>query len=258
MRKTTELTRSPGREIPVKGPAHPTDWAETAPGTTRYPGRNHPELGWWLVHEFCPPGGACADPMIGAGGLWLDVPSTLPLCGCDVNAEAVRLARINAAPALLEVANAETWEPPGAVDFVMFSPPYPQSHTSGATAHQREIREKKNLHAMQEFKSSPPDLLKVYRQVLTYCRGKMCVIVRNSIRRGKETDWVQKQAELIEEAGWLDIQMWWRDLARPSGYQQWKVARDPNTPWIKEEWVIVATNERKVEKNVDTAAAPRL
>lgn len=227
-------------EIPVPGPATAKDWKHAEVGTTRYPGKNHPGLGAWLHKTFCPPNGKCADPMIGAGGLWLEVPLPNELYGCDVNEEALMLADQNAWPCRADEGNAETWRPPCEVDFVMFSPPYPQSHTSGATEHQKQIRESKNLHAMQGFKCEPPDMLKVYKQVRSYCAGPMCVIVRNRIVKGVENDWVGLQTELVRSAGWELVDLLWRDLVRPTGFQQWKLSRDPNTPWIKREWVIVA------------------
>lgn len=233
-----------GAEIPVPGHATSKDWVGTTPGTTRYPGRNHPRLGQWLVETFCPYRGVCADPMIGAGGLWLnaDVKGQVQfIYGCDVNPDAVWRAKRNVpCPSSISVASAETWRPPHDADLVMFSPPYPQAHSAGKTAHQIEMRERQGLHAMQEFAHPFPDLLKVYKQVREYCVGRMLVIVRNRIVNGEENDWIYQQAELVREAGWDFIQMWWRHLERPTGYQQWKLARDPNTPWIRHEWVIEA------------------
>lgn len=230
-----------GGEIPVPGHATSKDWSGTTPGTTRYPGRNHPRLGEWLVANFCPPGGSCADPMIGTGGLWLNLDQTHELHGCDVSEQAIRLAAGNVHPATLEVANAETWTPACKhVNFVAFSPMYPQAHSAGRSAHQIEMRERQGLHAMQEFKHPFPDLMKVYQQVRTYCTGVMCVIVRNRIVRGEETNWVYEQASLMFRAGWVHQQLWWRNLERPTGYQQWKLARDPRTPWIQKEYVIAA------------------
>src|SRR5436190_1752258 len=60
--------------VPVPGLAHAVHWRETEPGSIRARGKNHPLAGAWLVSRYCPPGGNCADPMIGVGGLWLNVP----------------------------------------------------------------------------------------------------------------------------------------------------------------------------------------
>jgi hypothetical protein len=83
-------------------------------------------------------------------------------------------------------------------------------------------------------------MLAVYRQIRTYCYGLMCVVLRNRILKGKEVDEVGVHVEWMREAGWRIVETLRRDLLRPTGYQQWKVARDPSTPWIRWEYVVVA------------------
>lgn len=217
-------------EIPHPGLATAKDMA----GAEKWPGRNHPRAGLWLWDHYGRPE-RVADPMFGAGALWLHV---------DVPVEDAEIERGGK--------DARTWRPPQPVDFVMFSPPFRQSHSSGQTEHQREIRERKGLHAMQEFGASPGNIgrmkggyyqamLDVYRQVRSYTAstGLMVVILRNYIRRGDERDEVGDHVKLMTLAGWYVLGAHPRVL-RPTGYTQWKLARDPSTPWIKNEWAVVA------------------
>ncbi len=232
-------------EIPIQGPATAKDWKGCAPGTTRYPGRNHPRVGAWLANRYRLLCCLQADPMIGAGGLWLRTYSLPPL-GCDASTQAVELAHQNLNFKVLPdkwvtVARAETWTPDSRrVGLVMLSPPFAQNHSSEATAHQKEIRERKNLHAVQEFSSEMPDMIRGYTQFRSYCKGKMVVILRNRISKVQEVDEIGPQIDLMRMARWNVLGVHPRDLLRPTGYQQWKVAKDSSTPWIRWEWAVVA------------------
>jgi hypothetical protein len=237
-------------EIPVRGPATARDWK----GMTgvKLPGRNHPKLGEWIWTNYDTEEKKCeclgVDPFIGAGGLWLETNHTVT--GCDINPDAVRAARMNLAEDSsltttasvddIVRANAETWVPTRTCHFAMFSPPFAQNHSAGATEHQQRIIQEKHLHTMQAFSSPMPNMLRVYSQVRGYCKGFMCVILRNRIWKGEEVDEVGTQVRLMQLVGWTIVGVHPRDLVRPTGYQAWKLAKDPAMPWIRWEWVVVA------------------
>ena len=230
-------------EIPHPGLATAKDLAALDPSLRRWPGRNHPRAGQWLRARYSSWNSTCADPMYGAGCLWIGDPPRRVI-GADIEIASPR-----------SQGNARTWAPPcgSLVDLVLFSPPFLQNHSAGATEHQQEIREAKGLHTMQEFgvtvgnlgRLKAPDfwlgMADVYRQVLTYTKaaGRMVVILRNYIRRGQEVDEIGDHLALMREASW-EIEGAHPRALRPTGYQQWKVARDPSTPWIRTEWAIVA------------------
>ncbi|MFA6093992.1 MAG: hypothetical protein WC986_13720 [Elusimicrobiota bacterium] len=234
-------------EIPVPGLATAVDWGGCAPGTTDYPGRNHPGMGAWLWEKYRPAvGTTAADPMIGVGGLWLQTDAFV--LGCDVCSDAVKLAEQNLEQyGFLDVAPAETWRPdppssPYRIPLAMFSPIYQQSHSSGASEHQQEIRREKRAAAVQQFEARFPDMRKVYANVGSWIApgGVMIVILRNRIENGRERDEIADHVRMMRETGWVVAGAHPRDLERPTLFQQWKVARDPETPWIRWEWAIVA------------------
>lgn len=228
-------------DIPYPGLATAKDMK----GLPRWPGRNHPHTGRWLWERYAGLYTESADPMYGAGALWWAAPCA-PL----------QFADIEPRPDIpcCELADARTWTPRRPVGFAMFSPPFLQNHSSGATEHQKQIREKKSLHAMQEFGAAPGNLGRmkptmfwdamdaVYRQVFTYA-PRLVVIVRNYIRSGFEVNVVDRHAQGIARAGYMVEGAHRRDLLRPTGYQQWKVARDPSTPWVRYEYALVARRE---------------
>lgn len=248
--------------VPVPGLATAATWRGAVSGTTRAPGKNHPIAAAWLVDRYCPPGGVCVDPMIGTGGLWLRASRDRigALYGCEVEESLYELGRGNVGGrgfrvSGVECSDARRWEPPAPADLVLFSPPFLQNHSSGATAHQQRIRERKSLHTMQQFGTSPDNLgrrrkgefwvamSEVYARVADYLGpgGRAVVILRNRIRQGVELDEVGRHIGLMRGAGLVPAGVHPRDLERPTGYQAWKVARDPRTPWVRHEWAVVAT-----------------
>jgi hypothetical protein len=247
--------------VPVPGLANAATWQGTVLGTTRAPGKNHPLVGAWLVERYCPPAGICADPMFGPGGLWVRAPEKQlrAVYGCEIEEPLCQLARKNLEccqfrTTSVSCSDACHWEPPSLADLVLFSPPFLQNHSAGKTAHQQGIRERKSLHTMQEFGCHPGNLgrksatefwdamTSVYTRVASYVRssGHMVVVLRNRIRHGREMDEVGRHIHLMRDAGFVILGVHARDLQRPTGYQAWKFARDPNMAWIRYEWVVVA------------------
>jgi hypothetical protein len=102
--------------------------------------------------------------------------------------------------------------------------------------------ERRGLHSMQAFSMRPPDMLLVYSHIKAYLEpsGTMVVILRNRIQKGEEVDAVGNQIALMRFAGFELVGAHGRDLVRPTGYQQWKVAKDPTVPWVRWEWAVVA------------------
>lgn len=231
-------------EIPYPGLCTAKDLEGMVPDKKRWPGRNDPRAGAWLYARYGGGDFRCADPMYGVGQLWLKVPTR-------------NLVAVELEPSLVDSwvqrADARTWQPINRQDLVMFSPPFLQNHSAGATAHQHEIRDRKGLHAMQAFGVSDGNLgsmradefwramLDVYCCVYEYTKisGHMVVILRNLIRQGLEVDIVGQHVSLMRNHGWSILGAHPRAL-RPTGYQQWKVARNASTPWIKTEWAVVA------------------
>jgi hypothetical protein len=169
-----------------------------APGTEKQVGRNNPHIGVWLIRELAgiAPHRRIADPMCGAGQLWLNAlqedPSVV-IYGCDIAPERVQLARLNGIVA--EDGWAQEWTPPGAVDvdLIAFSPIYPNcDHDSGANERQQELIKKKGLHAMQRIEGTR-NLLPVFLHLQTYRhRAPVAVIARNAIEKQVEVDWVSE------------------------------------------------------------------
>ncbi len=247
--------------VPVVGHATSATWRNAVPGTTRAPGKNHPDLGAWLLQLYCSDAAICVDPMFGSGGLWINAPLERVghLEGCEIEASLSSIGRSNARSRRFrsaEVAcnDAATWTPSCQPDVVLFSPPFLQNHSSGATEKQKLIREKKALHTMQEFGAHPENLGRkkpsefwagmdaVYKNIASYIRpsGVALVILRNRIRSGQEVDEVGRHIGALRGAGFSIPGVHARDLERPTGYQAWKLARNPATPWIRYEWVVVA------------------
>jgi hypothetical protein len=247
--------------IPIRGLATAATWRGTVSGTTRAPGKNHPLAGAWLVERYCPEGGICADPMFGTGGLWVKAPIERfsALHGCEIESHLHELGRRNLTHLEIDAtgilnADAREWAPAEPADLVLFSPPFLQNHSAGATAHQREICERKALHTVQEFGAHPDNLGRkkphefwesmslVYGAVSGYVRegGHVVVILRNRIRDGREIDEVGRHIKLIQASGLDLLGVHSRDLERPTGYQAWKVARNPSIPWVRYEWAVVA------------------
>ncbi|MBI4863478.1 MAG: hypothetical protein HY815_24920 [Candidatus Riflebacteria bacterium] len=198
-------------------------------GSMRAPGKNHPLVGAWLVTRWAQPGGVCADPMIGVGGLWLRTNGTVGrLYGCEIEPGLCALARDNlpAGVLVLSQGDARSWKPPEPVNMVLFSPPFLQNHSAGATAHQQEIRERKRLHTMQEFGSDPANLGStksqgfwsgmglIYKQARLYLAGggHLAVVLRNRIRKRRETNEVGEHIRLIRGAGFDLVGVHPRDL----------------------------------------------
>lgn len=229
-------------EIPFPGLATARDGENVVEELRKWPGRNHPRAGRWLWERYAGIEIESADPMYGAGALWAAM-LCAPLQFNEVERAVVPCC---------DHADARSWSPPRSpVDFTMFSPPFLQNHSAGKTAYQVALRDRKGLHAMQQFGAAPgnlgsmkeaefwPAMAAVYRQVRTYTSGTMVVILRNRIKKGVEVDVVGRHVAEIRWAGWRVEGAHPRAL-RPTGYQQFKVARDPNTPWIRTEWAVVA------------------
>ncbi len=249
--------------IPVPGLASAATWQGTALGTTRAPGKNHPQVGAWLVERYCRGRRICVDPMLGAGGLWLRTTKTslgnASLQGCEIEETLYGLAKMNIETGNyrstnLFCADALEWEPSDDASLVLFSPPFLQNHSAGATKHQIEIMERKSLHTMQEFGKSPKNIGRrtpsefwksmaiLYKNIHRYLHRNGCVVVilRNRIKNGTEIDEIGRHINLMMESGLVPVAVHPRELLRPTGYQAWKLARNPDLPWVKYEWVVVA------------------
>lgn len=210
------------------------------PLTGEWPGRNHSGIGHWLVSRYCDGSGHVVDPMMGAGQLWLTVPSRLVL-GCEASAEGAFIASYNLNRPVA-CAKAEWWAPhrSQAVELVAFSEPYPGSHSSGGGAHQQEIVKRKGAHANQAFQYWP-DMEKVLRMVRFYHpNGPTALIVRNQIAEGVETTFVESRAQLLLDAGYDRVDWFWYYLT-PGMHTQWKLKADPSTPWVNREFVLVGS-----------------
>jgi len=238
-------------EIPAPGHATSADWAGVQEAAKRWPGRNLPPAGAYIVNRYAALDAVCADPMIGVGGLWLRAPR-VQLFGCEVEPAGAKLASRALSWADVQRADARTWTPPRFADLVHFSPPFAQNHAAGKNDHQRELRDAKRLHAMQQFGDHPDNIgplrgpafwgamERVYERVHTYAAGVVVIVLRNRIRGGLEVDEVGEHLQLLRATGFQVVGVHPRDLVRPTAYQAMKVARDPRTPWIRWEWFVVA------------------
>ncbi len=221
-------------EIPA--PGLPT--AKHFGGLPAWPGRNHPTMGAWLEKQHGGGNRLYADPFWGVGALWYNAGGHIQ--GCEIEADPLRGVQ----------GDARYWRPRYRdCDLVMFSPPYLQNHDSGqgdAVA--------KSWQAIQAFGDHPCNLAsfppreffiamrQVYENVRTYTRdtGRMVVILRDMIRNGQGLDHVGRHIGQMKFAGWDIVGAHPRDLERPTCAMAIKVARDPETPWTRYEWAIVA------------------
>lgn len=234
-------------ELPISTKLRRADYDAMAPASKEYPGRNHPGLGEYLAERFVRPGGCIVDPMMGVGQMWLRARQRgFHVIGCDQVRRAVELANANlhgGAP-VIRHARAEGWQPEELrrVDLVGFSPPYPKIHDAGKCATQVADVKRKGLHASQAFEGPPPDLPRVYANIARYHpRGPVAVILKNYIEAGREIDWLAEQADLLRGAGYPLFEIVWRKV--PMGrYQNIKLKRDPATPVVRKEQVLIAWN----------------
>lgn len=230
--------------IPVR--AKPADYDGSHHLTKEWPGRNHPDIGRWLIEQYRRDG-VVVDPMIGVGAMWLGAFDGwgsfrgARVMGCERTAKGAHIAGFNLIGANVVHADAEWWRPPKMVqvDLVAFSPSFPQAHSAGNTEHQKRMIKEKSDYAIQDL-GPMPDLAQVYRTIASYHpAGPVAVIVRNHIRDGVEVDWIGEQRRLLCAAGYGEIESYWRRVL-PTRWQQAKLSRDPSTPWIKREVVLVA------------------
>lgn len=199
----------------------------------RYPGRNSPDIGKWLAEAYTEPGDWIMDLMCGVGQMWLSAPTNRNYDLSDQNLEAAR--GIDAA-----VRNAETMRSRVPPALVAFSPQYPQAHSSGKNERQVQMRERKSDHAIQGFTGPGADMPKVYANIASWGHPRLAVVVRNRILEGEETFWSIQNANMIHVAGWTKIDTFWRHVY-PTRWQQAKLKRDPKTPVIDREYILVAT-----------------
>ena len=276
---TTKWGVELGETVPFPGPADSQEWLGTAPGTTRIPGRNRPPVGAWIFDHYFEgrDGIVCSDPMVGAGCLWNWIaPARIKkLWGVDCEAATITVAQANLADFRTEIArgDARSWKPwkirmkkgengedtpvihRPQMHLVMTSHPFPQSHSSGGTKHQQEIRERKNLHAMQEFGTSPSNIANMKTEadrwcaiLQTYARireslrpdGISAVILRNHVKGQVEQPEVEKHIWAMRMAGLTPFRAHPRDLVRPAFYEQAKLSKNPDYVWTRLEWVITA------------------
>lgn len=207
-----------------------------------WPGRNHPGLGEWLRAQlFAHAQLNIWDPMIGVGKLWMTTQNAR-ISGIDVSEDAVLAAKMNIRGCHVRVGNAEVDQPGPAwpIHLVAFSPPYAQAHNAGATDHQKQMMHEKKDYAIQGYSGPMPDMPKVYANIKSYHPfGPVAVILRNRIVKGKETDALGEHAEMLRVAGFPEQKHHYYNLL-PTRWQQAKIKRDPSTPWIEKEWVILA------------------
>lgn len=123
---------------------------------------------------------------------------------------------------------------------VAFSPQYPQSHDAGKNEHQTRMRDEKGDHAIQGFSGPGADMPAVYRNIASWGYPRLAVVVRNRIVDGEKTTWVAQQNEMILDAKWHHVEWFWRAVY-PTRWQQAKLKRDPSTPVITREYILVAT-----------------
>jgi len=212
----------------------------------KYPGRNHPDIGKWLVETYTKPGDWIVDPMCGVGQMWLITPRNRPIAFSDHCNDAHDIMLSRAAVGItMQFSSAETVRPwpfirRQHIGLVAFSPPYPQSHNAGATEHQIKMRDEKGDHAIQGFEGLPPDMPRVYANIASWGHPTLAVVLRNKIELGKETCWVEQNAAMIHAAGYTHLEEFWR-FVYPTRWQQAKLKRDPTTPVIDREWILVAT-----------------
>lgn len=206
----------------------------------RWPGRNHPEVGRWLAETYTKPGDWIVDPMCGVGQMWLSAPKDRHYFIFEREWSAQDIRK----PRPVWNGNAETCHLEKIIPaLVAFSPPYPQSHNAGATEHQIRMRDEKGDHAIQGFKGPGADMPRVYANIASWGYPRLAVVMRNRIVEGQETQWVLDNAEMIKAAGWTNFEWFWR-FVYPTRWQQAKLKRDPSTPVIDKEWIVVATRRR--------------
>jgi len=244
--------------VPVFGAATAQTWAGRAEGTQKYPGTNHPRLGRWIYDMFGNGAKIVLDPMIGVGGLQYLLPPHVKVIGTDVNKAAVGLSYANlgrlgrVCRLSCEDAATAAWRE-GPFWLAMTSPEFPQSHSAGATQHQQDMMEKKRLYAFQDFarhrystssfkgQAREDFICRIYENVERHLfkGGYFAVVLKNRIKHGEEVDEVGLNLRQLRRAGFRIQGGYVRPLLRPTGYQAWKFAKNPNMPWVKGEWVVV-------------------
>ena len=178
------------------------------------PGRNDPRYLTWAIRTLIPdaPFPIIIDPMCGGAQLHAQAPVGATVYGCEKVAERVAIAQANGVQA--EHGEAETWRPvvaPDQIDLVLFSPPYPNcDHSSGNTAHQRDLVASKGLQSMQAIEQVPC-LWRVFAQVATY-RGTapVAVIVRDYVRDQSTVAWSEEVAAAMVMAGLGQVERYYR------------------------------------------------
>lgn len=258
--------------VPYPGAATSADWKFCVEGTSKAAGKNHPKAGGWLAQKYLGENGTAADPMLGVGGLWLNAGEQVStLHGADCEAPLTQMAVENLGRAGIDAVvwneSGRNWVPrnpetgkPVKVSLAMFSPPFRQNHSAGATEHQQEIIRVKNLHQVQAFGQSDDNfanldeiaywaaMWEVYARAAAYLApgGHMVVILRNMIRNGAELDIVGRHLKVAASMTGLEVLgAHPRDLERPTGYQAWKVAKDATVRWVRIEWAIVLRKPAK-------------
>lgn len=250
--------------IPHPGLAKPHHWRNTWPGTTKTQGRNHPEVGFWLIERYCTPSQPAGDPMGGDGGLWIKVESSQGYCAPfsklhfnELELRRLALAKGNLVklrdlPVRLYRESAVRWEPKERLWGIITSPVFGKNHSNGKGEHQTQIRESKNANAMQEFIADHPEnlallprplywarMLEIYTQMRTYLHrdGRAVVILKNHRKEGVEVDDVGDHMILMRMAGWKIVGAHPRELAATM-FNQWRKNSD-GRPFVNLEWSVV-------------------
>ncbi len=209
----------------------------------RYPGRNSPDIGKWLAETYTKPGDWIVDPMCGVGQMWLSAPRDRSYIFYDQNRDAVGMAGQLPLVRTIAIGSAENLKVqiiPGKNCLVAFSPPYPQAHDAGRNDHQVQMRDEKGDHAIQGFSGPSVDMPKVYANIASWDHPRLAVVVRNRIVEGQEVCWASENYRLILRAGWTNVDWFWR-FVYPTRWQQAKLKRDPTTPVISREYILVAS-----------------
>lgn len=130
--------------------------------------------------------------------------------GCELREDRAAIARANGIEAMQ--GDALTWRPHLAPHLVGFSFSYPNcDHNSGNSEKQKAFVKSKGLESNQAIEP-PPDLLRTYLQIATYCgAAPVATIVKNWIEQQAEVDWT---AEVVAAASWagFECEVFWHEV----------------------------------------------
>lgn len=260
-------------EIGVPALATRDDWKGYPAGALDHPARNHPRFVRALIREY-----------IGASQAWGVLPYVCrihdPMCGVGTTLHEARIV----AEALRVRILTSGWDieyrwremigeqaipnavlasaSPDSVDLIVTSPPYPGNHARGNTQRQEEIQRAIGSSAGTEWHADPDgehigaatSLASWWarvRPVLAACRamlasnGQIIWIVRDVIREGRPSGFVEFNVRTLELAGFVVHGGFWRGL-RPTANWELRAAGARKQGrleplFIDREWALVAT-----------------